>query len=338
MNSIALNRTQSEVYVPDSSGHTTLDKVTKTASHASSSVIVENVKGKDAEALNTGKVKVQLDAPNAAVNDKVNEQTLKAMSQLQKVVDSFSKASHAVADITGALVVKIISGSADDFEVELAAITDKLKSAQNELKMQEVSAAKATHEREITENQEKLTESENAAKEAKKSGLVSKVFGWVSAAVSIVVGAVMVATGVGAAAGALMIVGGVIGVASMVMQEPAVQSAMKEAGIDTEALSWATMGLEIAVAVIGAVVTFGAGIAGSISKLIGKGAETAAKTATKATMTTTAKIIRYASETTDLAVNIGKGVADSVNSNNKANVSEINADITKLKSEKVFTQ
>jgi hypothetical protein len=337
MNSIALDRTQNQVYAPDSA-QTTLDKVTKTASHASPSVTVENVKGKDAEALNTGKVKVQLDAPNAAVSDKVNPLTLNAMAQLQKVVDSFATTFHAVADATASLAVKIIASSADDFEVELASITDKLKSAQNNVKLQEVSVAKAKHEQEIKDNETKLKESEDAAKEAKKSGLASKIFGWISAAVSIVVGAVLVATGVGAAAGALMIAGGVLGVASMVMQEPEVQAAMKDAGIDTDTLSKVMMALEIAVAVIGAIVTFGGAAAGGIAKLVGKGAETAAKAATKAAVTTTAKMIRYAAETTDLVVNIGKGVADAVNSKNKANVSEINADIAKLKSEKVFTQ
>ncbi|MDF5237740.1 type III secretion system translocon subunit VopB, partial [Vibrio parahaemolyticus] len=185
-----------------------------------------NVKSKDADVLNTGKVKVQLDAPNAAVSDKVNDLTLKAMAQLQKIVDTIAKSLHAVADQTGSIAVKIIAGSADDFEVELAAITDKLKSAQNELKIQEVKVAKAKHEKEMVENQDKIKESEAAAKEAQKSGLAAKIFGWISAVVSIVVGAVMVATGVGAAAGALMIAGGVMGAVSMALQEPAVQDAL----------------------------------------------------------------------------------------------------------------
>ena len=354
MNSIALDRTQSQVYTPDS-GQTTLDKVTKTASHASPSVTVENVKGKDAEALNTGKVKVQLDAPNAAVSDKVNPLTLNAMAQLQKVVDSFATTFHAVADITGSLAVKIIAGSADDFEVELAAITDKLKSAQNKLKIQEVKVAKAKHEQEIKDNEAKLKESEDAAKEAKKSGLASKIFGWISAVASIVVGAIMVATGVGAAAGALMIAGGVLGVVSMVMQEPEVQSAMKAAGIDVDTLSKVMMALEIAVAVIGAVVTFGGAAAGGIAKLAAKSASKVAQKvtdiATKAAAnmakvadmgskaaTTTAKGIRFAAESFDLVSNVGKGSADSIHSNNKAKVTEINADLKQLKAEKVLTQ
>lgn len=236
MSSIALDRIQTQVYSPES-GQTTLDNVQKTASTATPSVTVENVKSKDADVLNTGKVKVQLDAPNAAVSDKVNDLTLKAMAQLQKIVDTIAKSLHAVADQTGSIAVKIIAGSADDFEVELAAITDKLKSAQNELKIQEVKVAKAKHEKEMVENQDKIKESEAAAKEAQKSGLAAKIFGWISAVVSIVVGAVMVATGVGAAAGALMIAGGVMGAVSMALQEPAVQDALKEAGVNVDVLN-----------------------------------------------------------------------------------------------------
>ncbi|MGR5110420.1 type III secretion system translocon subunit VopB [Vibrio jasicida] len=354
MNSIALDRIQSQVYTPDSD-QTTLNKVNKTAAHASPSVTVENVKGKDAEALNTGKVKVQLDAPNAAVSDKVNDLTLKAMEQLQKIVDSIAKVLHAVADSTGSLAVKIISGYADDFEVELAAITDKLKSAQNELKIQEVKVAKAKHEQEIAENLEKIKESEAAAKEAQKSGLASKIFGWVSAVVSIVVGAIMVATGVGAAAGALMIAGGVMGAINMTLQEPAVQEAMKEAGINVDILNKVVMALEIATAVIGAVVTFGGAAASGIAKLAAKSASSIAQKvtdiATKAATnmakiadmgskaaTTTAKAIRYGAETVDLTVNVGKGTTDSVHAANNAHVTEIQADITDLRAKMTLSQ
>ncbi|WP_104029409.1 type III secretion system translocon subunit VopB [Vibrio jasicida] len=354
MSSIALDRIQSQVYTPDSD-QTTLNKVNKTAAHASPSVTVENVKGKDAEALNTGKVKVQLDAPNAAVSDKVNDLTLKAMEQLQKIVDSIAKVLHAVADSTGSLAVKIISGYADDFEVELAAITDKLKSAQNELKIQEVKVAKAKHEQEMAENLEKIKESEAAAKEAQKSGLASKIFGWVSAVVSIVVGAIMVATGVGAAAGALMIAGGVMGAINMTLQEPAVQEAMKEAGINVDILNKVVMALEIATAVIGAVVTFGGAAASGIAKLAAKSASSIAQKvtdiATKAATnmakiadmgskaaTTTAKAIRYGAETVDLTVNVGKGTTDSVHAANNAHVTEIQADITDLRAKMTLSQ
>ncbi|EKN4581748.1 type III secretion system translocon subunit VopB [Vibrio parahaemolyticus] len=335
MSSIALDRTQTQVYIPES-GQTTLENVQKTASTATSSVTVENVKSRDADTLNTGRVKVQLDAPNAAVSDKVTDLTLKAMAQLQKIVDTIAKALHAVADQTGSIAVKIIAGSADDFEVELAAITDKLKSAQNELKIQEVKVAKAKHEQEMAENQEKIKESEAAAKEAQKSGLAAKIFGWISAVVSIVVGAIMVATGVGAAAGALMIAGGVMGAVSMALQEPAVQDALKEAGVNVDVLSKVVMGLEIAVALIGAAVTFGGAVAGGIAKVANM-ASKVANMGSKAA-TTTAKAIRYGAETVDLTVNIGKGATDSVHAANNANVTEIQADITDLRAKMTLSQ
>ncbi|EPT1006131.1 type III secretion system translocon subunit VopB [Vibrio parahaemolyticus] len=334
MSSIALDRTQTQVYIPES-GQTTLENVQK-ASTATPSVTVENVKSRDADTLNTGRVKVQLDAPNAAVSDKVTDLTLKAMAQLQKIVDTIAKALHAVADQTGSIAVKIIAGSADDFEVELAAITDKLKSAQNELKIQEVKVAKAKHEQEMAENQEKIKESEAAAKEAQKSGLASKIFGWISAVVSIVVGAIMVATGVGAAAGALMIAGGVMGAVSMALQEPAVQDALKEAGVNVDVLSKVVMGLEIAVALIGAAVTFGGAVAGGIAKVANM-ASKVANMGSKAA-TTTAKAIRYGAETVDLTVNIGKGATDSVHAANNANVTEIQADITDLRAKMTLSQ
>ena len=169
MSSIALDRIQNQVFTLDSD-ETTLNKVGKTAAHAAPSVTFENVQGKGAEALNTGKVKVQLDAPNAAVSDKVNDLTLKAIAQLQKIVDSIAGGLHAVAASTGSLAVRIIAGSVDDFEIELAAIADKIKSAQNKLKMQEVKVAQEKHKLEMAENQEKIKESEAAAKEAQKSG------------------------------------------------------------------------------------------------------------------------------------------------------------------------
>ncbi|WP_325894644.1 type III secretion system translocon subunit SctE [Grimontia sp. NTOU-MAR1] len=354
MSSVALDRIQSEVYTPDSD-RTMLDKVTKAAANASSSVTSENVTGRGAEALNTGKVKVLLDAPNAAVSDKVNDLTLKAIAQLQKVIDSIAGGLHAVADSTGSLAVRIIAGSVDDFEIELAAIADKLHSAQNKLKMQEVKVAKAKHELEMAENQEKIKESEAAAKEAQKSGLASKIFGWVSAVASIVVGSIMVATGIGAVAGALMIAGGVMGAINMTLQEPAVQDAMKEAGVNVDALNTVLMALEIATAVIGAVVTFGGSAAAGVAKLAAKSTsqiaqkvtDIATKTAANITKfadwgskatTTTAKAIRYGAETVDITVNAGKGATDSVHTANNAHSTEIQADITDLRAKMMLSQ
>ncbi|EDP58943.1 type III secretion system translocon subunit SctE [Vibrio sp. AND4] len=354
MSSIALDRIQYQVHIPDI-GQTTLDKVTETTSNASpSAVTVEKTKGKDAEIMNNNNV-VHLDAPKAAVSDKVDEQTLKAMAQLQNIVGSIAHDLHVASDHTHSLAVKIIAGSVDDFELELAVIMEKLNSTQNQLKIKEVEAVKAKHQQEMDANQEKLKESEAAAKEAQKSGLASKIFGWVSAVVSVVVGAVMVATGVGAVAGALMIAGGVMGAVNMVLQEPAVQEAMKEAGVNVDVLNKVMMALEITVAVIGAVVTFGGLAAGGVAKLAAKGASQIAQKVTdistkvaanmtkvadmgSKTATTMAKSIRYSAETVDLTTNIGQGTSQAVHSSHNANVTKIRADIEGLRAETTLSE
>ena len=133
------------------------------------------------------------------------------MAQLQDIVGAFAHGLHVVSGHTSSLTVGIIAGSVDDFELELAVIMEKLNSTQNKLKIKEVEAVQAKHKKEMDANQKKLEESEAAVKEAQKSGLTAKIFGWISAVASIVVGAVMMATGVGAAAGILMIVGGGMG-------------------------------------------------------------------------------------------------------------------------------
>lgn len=100
------------------------------------------------------------------------------------------------------------------FEIELAKITGEVENQQKKLKLTEIEQARKQNLQKMEDNQQKIRESEEAAKEAQKSGLAAKIFGWISAIASIIVGAIMVATGVGAAAGALMIAGGVMGVVS----------------------------------------------------------------------------------------------------------------------------
>ncbi|MCV3262793.1 type III secretion system translocon subunit SctE [Vibrio harveyi] len=153
----------------------------------------------------------------------------------------------------------------------------------------------------------------------------------------------------------LMIAGGVMGAVSMVLQEPAVQDAMKEAGINVDALNKVVMALEIAVAVIGAIVTFGGAAAGGIAKLAaksaGKIAQKVTDIATKAAAnmakiadmgskaaTTTAKAIRFGAETVDLAVNVGKGTTDAVHASKNAKVTNIQSDITDLRAKMTLSQ
>ena len=138
------------------------------------------------------------------------------------------------------------------FEIELAKITGEVENQQKKLKLTEIEQARKQNLQKMEDNQQKIRESEEAAKEAQKSGLAAKIFGWISAIASIIVGAIMVATGVGAAAGALMIAGGVMGVVSQSVQQAAADGLIcKEV---MEKLGPALMGIEIAVALLAAVV------------------------------------------------------------------------------------
>ena len=196
-----------------------------------------------------------------------------------------------------------------------------------------------------------MKEAEEAAEKAKKSGLASKIFGWISAIASIVIGAIMVATGVGAAAGALMIAAGVVGVVSM-----AVEQAAKDGLISKDVmkvLGPILKAVEIALAVASAVVTFGAGAVKGITKLgakigfkmAGKGASEAglkliqnsAKLYMKAAdvsaklgssaASTTAKAVKFGSQTADIIVDVGGGVSKSVDSGQQAALQNKQADL-----------
>lgn len=360
MSSIVLDRAHSQTYA--SSAEKTekaaqkrrLDK-TQPYQAVQSAVVVRNVNNQPCEPLILVNFPVQLDVPNAAMNEKVNELTIKDMAQLQKMVDAMANTLDASVAQTGALAVKIVAGSVDDFEVELAAIIDNLKTAQTSLKLKEIEVTKAKHKQEMNDNQHKIEESQKVTQEAKKSGLAAKIFGWISAVVSVVVGAIMVATGVGAAAGALMIAGGVMGVVSMTLQEPEVQDALKQAGIDVDALNKVVLALDIAVAVIGAVVTFGGVAAGGIAKLAAKSAtkvaekvcEMATKVATNMAKvadmgseaaSTVTKGVRYGAETVDLTVNVGKGATDSLHASHQADVANIQSELIEIRAEMTLSQ
>lgn len=85
-------------------------------------------------------------------------------------------------------------------------------------------------------------------------------------------------------------------------------------------------------------------VGGKVAQKVGNIATKAAANLTKfadmgsKAATTTAKGIRFTAETVDLASSVGKGAADSVNSNNKAKVAKINAELTELKADKALTQ
>jgi len=145
----------------------------------------------------------------------------------------------------------------------------------------------------------------------------------------------MVATGVGAAAGALMIAAGVVGVVNM-----AVQQAAEDGRISPEDMKIAgpiLMAVEILLAVASAVVTFGAGAVKGLAKLgvkmgfkmAGKGASEAglkliqnsakvylkaADVSSKLAGSTASKVAKFGTQTADLIVDVSNGVTKSVDS------------------------
>ena len=247
--------------------------------------------------------------------------------------------------------------SPDSFAVEFAAQMQNLSSVQKKNQLAEIERARQQNLQTMDINVEKIKEAQEAAKEAQKSGLAAKIFGWISAVASIVVGAIMVATGIGAAVGALMIAGGVVGVTNMAVQQMAKDGLISPKVM--EALGPILMAVEIAIAVVAAVVTFGGAAAGAIAKMAGKAAEMAARMGSK-TAQMVAKVVsetmagmgskiagvagdvlsrsgmhgvKYGVQISDTVMNVGTGVTQSVASGLEAKAADRNADVKESRAE-----
>jgi len=225
---------------------------------------------------------VQLTAPLAASQQRLDASTRAEINRLVQSVRTDSVQAQRFIAETSRLGLARLS-SVEDFEIELAKLTGELESTQKKLKIEEIKQAREQNLQKMEENQKKILEATEAAKEAQKSGLIGKIFGWISAIASIIVGAILVATGVGAVAGALMIAGGVMGVVSQSVQQAAKDGLISKEVM--EKLGPALMGIEIAIAVIAAVVSFGGTAVGAVAKLGakigGKAAELTASIASK---------------------------------------------------------
>lgn len=241
------------------------------------------------------------------------------------------------------------------FEIELAKITGEVENQQKKLKLTEIEQARKQNLQKMEDNQQKIRESEEAAKEAQKSGLAAKIFGWISAIASIIVGAIMVATGVGAAAGALMIAGGVMGVVSQSVQQAAADGLISKEVM--EKLGPALMGIEIAVALLAAVVSFGGSAVGGLArlgaKIGGKAAEMTASLASKVADLggkfgslagqSLSHSLKLGVQVSDLTLDVANGAAQATHSgfqakaaNRQADVQESRADLTTLQGQVVL--
>ncbi|AXM95533.1 type III secretion system translocon subunit SctE [Pseudomonas plecoglossicida] len=181
---------------------------------------------------------------------------------IEPIVKDLSQAAGLlVAKETGRL-------SPDAADLELQALLATIITDKSKIDRERILQARSENIERIQQNQDKMAESLNAAKEAKKSGLAAKIFGWIGAIASVIVGIVMCATGVGAAAGALMIAGGVVGIVSNALQQAAQDGLISKKAM--EALGPVMMAVEILVAVASLVVTLGASAAGAVAKVASK--------------------------------------------------------------------
>ncbi|EKP0280209.1 type III secretion system translocon subunit AopB [Aeromonas bestiarum] len=301
---------------------------------------------------------VSLNAPLAVSN---GQPVPKQLDEVNRLLARIKQSSSLLLPHTSALVTAAFT-SPEAFEIELGKLTSDLEKTQTKLKLADLKRAREQNEKKIGENQEKLKEAEESAQKAKKSGLASKIFGWISAIASMIIGTIMVATGVGAAAGALMIAAGVVGVVNM-----AVQQAAEDGRISPEDMKIAgpiLMAVEILLAVASAVVTFGAGAVKGLAKLgvkmgfkmAGKGASEAglkliqnsAKVYLKAadvsaklggnSASTMAKIAKTGTQTADLIVDVGNGVTKTVDNAYQAKSQHKQADLLENRQEMTAMQ
>lgn len=250
---------------------------------------------------------VALTPPLAASNDRPGQ---KVMAEISRLVRETVENSGKLLPRVGALVTAAFTSPAA-FEIELGKLTSDLERTQTKLKLDDIKRARELNEKKIGENQEKIKEAEESAKEAKKAGISGNIFGWLSAIASVVIGAITVATGVGAAAGALMIAAGVVGMVNMAVQHAA------EAGLISKevmkGLGPTLMGIEIALAVISLLASFGS----EAMKLTG----------------TTAKVMKMGTQGTDVLLDVSGGVTKSVQSSKESAALYAQADLQQSKSE-----
>ncbi|MGQ8918372.1 hypothetical protein CJF35_03870 [Pseudomonas lundensis] len=288
---------------------------------------------------------VQLPAPAPGVAHSLQPQTLANIKQLVSTVihDSSRLTQQLLVAVPRLAAARLSSPQA--FEIELSRITSELGSAQKANKLEDIKRAREQNLQKMDDNQKKIQESQDAAKEAQKSGLAAKIFGWVSAVASIIVGLIMVATGAGAIAGALMIAGGVMGIVSQSVQAAAAAGWISKETM--EKLGPVLMGIEIAVALMAAVASFGGTAVAGVAKLGAKmGTKVAELTATIASKVTEfgSKFGTVASlsmshgaklgvQVADVTLDVANGASQAVNNSYQAHAALRQADVLENRAE-----
>lgn len=299
--------------------------------------------------------RVDLPAPLPAVNQNV---TAEQTNEIAGLVEELWPLALKTVQFQAFNLLIMSFTSPDEFEIEFGKVTNQLGEAQKKLKLAECEQCRQRNIQQMEENKTKAQESAEAGEKAKKSGLASKIFGWLSAIASMVIGAILVATGVGAAAGAMLIAAGAVGVANM-----AIQQAAEDGLISQDTMKWlgpVMTALEVLVAVVSVVVTAGGAIAkaavniaakvakaaaevgakvgGKVAQVTAqvaaktgaKAVQMAAKAATeaaKAALTTTQKVVKASTSAADLGINIGQGITNTVNGGLQADLKNKQADV-----------
>nr|AKO63254.1 AopB [Aeromonas hydrophila] len=229
---------------------------------------------------------VVLPQPMPGIGQQISPPKQQELDQLRKTAQ-LGTANAAKLLGSSTLMNKLAFASPEVFEIELSKMTSELEQTHKKQKLADLERIRAGNLKKIVENQTKMKEASEAADKAKKSGLASKIFGWISAIASMVIGAILIATGVGAAVGAMMIVGGAVGVANMAIQQAAADGRISPETM--KVLGPIMIAAEILVAIVSIAVTFGA---------------SAASTAMKA--------VEFATQAADLVVDIGTRTAKAV--------------------------
>ena len=249
--------------------------------------------------------------------------------------DTAKGAEHSL----GGALFDFGSSSVANFGIYLTKMLAEIKEGQTTLKSEEIKQARAKNETQMKDNQIKVKEADEAKDKAKDVGFFGKIFGYISAAVSIFVGIAMCCTGVGLVAGVAMIVGGACGLASQILQEPAVQDGLKDLGVDVKALQTVMTVLEITSAVISTLATFGgaalakgAQLAGKVSLRVADGLAKAAgklndlakigTAVNKFSSVAVATKIRFVATSTETAANVAQGAAATTGMAYQANATE----------------
>jgi len=157
--------------------------------------------------------------------------TEKVQKVVAKVVQGVMTKSHVSADtkVTQALAnslalqmglsaAKLMSPA--DLALLLKTVQSKTEQSMIALSKNDIERIQKDQKDQAEVRLKNLQDQIEKANKAAKSGLFGQIFGWIAAAFMAIAGAIMIATGVGAAAGAALLVGGIAMMTAMALSTP----------------------------------------------------------------------------------------------------------------------